>query len=253
MLDPVPFFHANNQDPEDRLQRDRAVLERLGAACACHARTAADGGKPMISRGPSVQQITHELMCAALRTALRSIVDPGRDDPRESDSMGDRAITTLYMIMMSHPVDRRGRCRSCRRPGALLGRRWRRCRVYGEANVWLHQPTEFLRSQLARELRLDDPLATCAPLSKLRPSSPPPSSPADSPEVPVHGRAGERPPPAPPWPTTGPDSVQSRQRAGDETQPPMPALTTLVIGGGYALGLLAATTRTRTIATGGVS
>lgn len=161
----------------------------------------------MISRGPSVQQITHELMCAALRTALRSAVDTDRDDLRELDSMGGRAIAALYMIMMSHPVDRRGRCRSCRRPGALVGRRSRRCRVYGEANVWLHQPTEFLRSQLARELGLDTP----PPVEDTTPGH-------------------HRPPP-----------------------PAMAALTTLAIGGGYALGLLAATTRTITSPTGGVA
>lgn len=200
--------------------------------------------------------------------------------------MGGRAIATLYMIMMSHPVDRRGRCRSCRRPGTLIGRCWRRCRVHGEANVWLHQPTEFLRSQLARELRLDapPPEADTTPghpsagdpddTAVLLPSidadpcnsrasiqapvvSPSASLPGGFPRsrwpVSVHGRAGKRPPPAPTWSTTGPDSVQPRQRAGDARQPAMPALTTLVIGGGYALGLLAATTRTRTIATGGVS
>jgi hypothetical protein len=57
---------------------------------------------------------------------------------------------------MAHSVDRRGRCRSCRRPGAVLGLRRRRCRVHGEARFCLQQPAEFLRSRLVCELGLTD-------------------------------------------------------------------------------------------------
>lgn len=52
------------------------------------------------------------------------------------------------MLLMDHPIDRRGPCGSCRRPGAVFGPRWRRCRVYGKANVWLHQPDEALLLRL---------------------------------------------------------------------------------------------------------
>lgn len=106
----------------------------------------------MARRGPSVQQTSHRLMCDALRGILRDAVDPGGGDRIPLGSIPCRAVASLYMLLLNHPVDRRGRCRSCRRPGAVLGRRWRRCRVHGEAALWLNQPTDFVDSQLAREL-----------------------------------------------------------------------------------------------------
>lgn len=39
--------------------------------------------------------------------------------------------------------------------GAMFGSRWRRCRVYGKASVWLHQPDEALLLRLlVHELEL---------------------------------------------------------------------------------------------------
>ncbi|MGH3907083.1 MAG: hypothetical protein ACRDTE_23345 [Pseudonocardiaceae bacterium] len=53
-----------------------------------------------------------------------------------------------------------GVCCSCRRPGAMVGRRRRRCRVYPVAQYWLHQPgTALLVSNLAAELGLSFPPA----------------------------------------------------------------------------------------------
>lgn len=47
----------------------------------------------------------------------------------------------------------RGRCRSCRRPGAVLGGARRRCQIRVTACYWLHQPDEtLLLDLLAREL-----------------------------------------------------------------------------------------------------
>ncbi|MGQ0778224.1 MAG: hypothetical protein ACT4NY_28090 [Pseudonocardiales bacterium] len=64
-----------------------------------------------------------------------------------------RACAALYSLVEGHPVDRRGRCRSCRRPGALLWWVRRRCRVRVEACFWLHQPDEtLLLDLLAQEL-----------------------------------------------------------------------------------------------------
>src|SRR5919107_563067 len=57
---------------------------------------------------------------------------------------------------MDHAVDRQGRCRSCRRPGAAFGLRRRLCRVHMKAEFWLQQPKEFLRSTLVRGLRVTD-------------------------------------------------------------------------------------------------
>lgn len=108
----------------------------------------------MGNRGRSVHQTSQHLNCETLRDALRSRRDSGRGDRSAIGSIPWRAVAALYMLLLDHPVDRRGRCRSCRRPAAVLGRRWRRCRVHGEATLWLRQPAEFLRSQLARELGL---------------------------------------------------------------------------------------------------
>lgn len=94
-------------------------------------------------------------MCDALRELLREAVDSGGGGGlMPFGSVPCRVVAALYMLLLNHPVDRRGRCRSCRRPGAVLGRRWRRCRVHGEAALWLNQPTDFVVSHLIRELGL---------------------------------------------------------------------------------------------------
>ncbi len=93
----------------------------------------------------------------ALRGVLVAAVESGPGGAGGIDSIQYRACAALYALLMAHPVDRRGRCRSCRGPGAVLGLRRRRCRVRGAARFWLlQQPAEFLRSQLACELGLTD-------------------------------------------------------------------------------------------------
>lgn len=115
----------------------------------------ADGvGVTPHGRNAAVHQTGNRLLRETLCEVLRSAVASHRGDRSSGGSVGYRAVATLYMLLMSHPVDRRGRCRSCRRPGAVFGRRWRRCRVHGEASLWLHQPTEVVESLLARELGL---------------------------------------------------------------------------------------------------
>lgn len=145
------------------------------------------------SRGPSVYQTSHEHLCAVLRGVLVETVQSGCRAAGGIGTAPCRAIAALYMILMNHPVDRRGRCRSCRRPGALLGLRRRRCWVHAEATVWLHQPTEFLRTQLAHELGLTAPPATLThpntPAVPV-PPLPPGVSRAGRPD-PDHGGAGE--------------------------------------------------------------
>ncbi len=101
-----------------------------------------------------MHQTSNRLLRERLREALRSAMDSCRDDPSSFESIQYRAAATLYMLLLSHPVDARGRCRSCRRPGVVFGRRWRRCRVHGEASLWLHQPIEVVDSLLTRELGL---------------------------------------------------------------------------------------------------
>lgn len=79
---------------------------------------------------PSTHQVNE-----ALRGALLAAVRPGPGAQEEIDSILHRAGATLYSLMADHPVNQRGRCRSCRRPGAVLGLRRRRCRVHGKAQM----------------------------------------------------------------------------------------------------------------------
>ena len=186
----------------------------------------------MARRGASVQQTSHRLMCDALRGVLQEAVDSGGGDRIAVGSVPCRAVAGLYMLLLNHPVDRRGRCRSCRRPGAVLGGRWRRCRVHGEAALWLNQPAEFLGAQLIRELGLNSSDDACAhetalassldnsdvlprmiaesddppPTPQSPAALPPPFLPGGFPRAgrpdPDHGEAGERP--ERPWLRRGP-------------------------------------------------
>jgi len=144
----------------------------------------------------SVPQISYDLMCRVLRRVLRDAVqgDAVQVGSGAAGGIGTvecRAVAALYLLLVDHPIDQRGRCRSCRRLGAVFGLRWRCCRVYVKAALWLRQPEEVLRRLLGDELGLvalappADPLPTSAV-----PSSPFP--PAGRPD-PDHGGAGDGP------------------------------------------------------------
>ncbi len=66
-----------------------------------------------------------------------------------------RVSVTLYALLIAHPLEHEGRCRSCRGPGAVFGRRYR-CWVHREASYWLRQPEEFLHSRVAQQWGLAD-------------------------------------------------------------------------------------------------
>ncbi|HEX2300049.1 MAG TPA: hypothetical protein VHH34_16315, partial [Pseudonocardiaceae bacterium] len=101
-----------------------------------------------------MQQTRHKLLREALHTVLRDMVHAGPDAAHGIVSVPSRAVAALYQVLLNHPIDRRGRCRSCRRPGTLFGRRRRRCRVYFDVVFWLHQPDpEMLLVHLRQELR----------------------------------------------------------------------------------------------------
>ncbi|MGH4000231.1 MAG: hypothetical protein ACRDTJ_22540, partial [Pseudonocardiaceae bacterium] len=87
-----------------------------------------------------------------MRSAVRAAMESEANDA--VGSMGCRASAALDALLAAHPVDRVGRCGSCRRPGALLGRRRRRCLIYLTVRYWLRQPDEVLRSHLANEPHL---------------------------------------------------------------------------------------------------
>ncbi|MGH3928980.1 MAG: hypothetical protein ACRDTF_03270 [Pseudonocardiaceae bacterium] len=107
----------------------------------------------MISKGPTVYQTSYGFLREMLRSVLWTIVESGSDTGDRMGSVRWRACAALYSLVEGHPVDRRGRCRSCRRPGAVLGRVRRRCQVRVSACYWLHQPDEtLLLDLLVREL-----------------------------------------------------------------------------------------------------
>ena len=131
----------------------------------------------MASNGPTVYETTYNLLREVLCDVLRAAVGSDRGVGRWTNSVPWRACAALYWLLESHPVDRRGRCRSCRRPGAVLGRARRRCQVRVTASYWLHQPDEqLLLRLLAHELEQGVPRTACtdpAVPSPLRGGDPP--------------------------------------------------------------------------------
>jgi hypothetical protein len=102
--------------------------------------------------GLSVPQAIHRVMSEALCCDLRDALESGSLDGSEIGSIRCRACVVLCLLLCDHPVDRRGRCRSCRRTGAVLGKRRRKCRIHVEASFWLRQPDDVVLRHLAHEL-----------------------------------------------------------------------------------------------------
>lgn len=108
----------------------------------------------MTSRGRSIEQTSHRLIRDALRETLRQAMRTNSGTAGGIDSIEGRATAVLYTLLLQHPIDQRGRCRSCRGATAMIG--LRRCRVHLTAHDWLlRQPDKAaLLSRLARELGL---------------------------------------------------------------------------------------------------
>lgn len=106
--------------------------------------------------GWTIDQTSHRLLCDALRETVHA--GPGALD--SPGSIRYWASAVLYMLLLDHPVDQRGRCRSCRRSGAMIGLRRRSCRVHAKASYWLlRQPDDTLLSHLANEVGEDSVLS----------------------------------------------------------------------------------------------
>ncbi|MGH3550403.1 MAG: hypothetical protein ACRDQU_20250 [Pseudonocardiaceae bacterium] len=81
----------------------------------------------------TIEQTRHRLICDVLRQAVAA----GPGAAGGIDSIRYRAAAVLYTLLLDHPLDRRDRCRSCRRSGALIGPRRRPCRIHLRASYWL--------------------------------------------------------------------------------------------------------------------
>lgn len=110
----------------------------------------------MISQSCTVDQTSHRLVCDELRGILRRAAQTGPGAVEGVDSMLYRVSAVLYLLLLDHPIDRRGRCRSCRRPGARIALRRRSCLINLRAGYWLlRQPNEaMLLAPLADQLGL---------------------------------------------------------------------------------------------------
>jgi hypothetical protein len=115
----------------------------------------------LIRSGPSVYQTSHALLRRLLHKILMDGVQAGCGAAGGIGSVPLRASATLYALLLAHPLDQQGRCRACRSPGAVFGRR-RRCWVHLQANYWLRQPEEFLHSRVTDEWRLANPSPSSA-------------------------------------------------------------------------------------------
>lgn len=104
----------------------------------------------------SVHQTSHDLLREVLRGELLAVVESEAGGGDASGSLHYRASAALYALLGAHPLDRHGRCRSCRRAGVVAGR-WRRvCRVYLAARFYLRQPDDVLLCHLGAELGQPD-------------------------------------------------------------------------------------------------
>lgn len=96
----------------------------------------------------TVEQTSHRLVCEALRETVRA--GPGAIEG--VGSIRYRASALLYLLLLQHPIDEHGRCRSC--PGVMTGLRARPCRIHFTASDWFlrYPDNALLLSHLAREL-----------------------------------------------------------------------------------------------------
>lgn len=112
---------------------------------------------PTTHQARSIYQSSYEFMCTMLGKVLAEGVRAGLGE----DGVGSvrcRVSGALYAVLQDHPVDERGRCRSCRRPGAVLTLRPQRCEVHREAHYWLRQPAWILVSRGSPGVAIGPPL-----------------------------------------------------------------------------------------------
>lgn len=111
-----------------RLPPAAIILGHGSADCA--------GVRPVTS-SQTVHQANYRLVCDVLRGVLRQLTQAEPGAVEKIGSIWYRASAVLYLLLLEHPIDRWGRCRSCRRCGPIVGLRRRPCRIYLKASYWL--------------------------------------------------------------------------------------------------------------------
>ncbi|MGH3936766.1 MAG: hypothetical protein ACRDS1_17590 [Pseudonocardiaceae bacterium] len=87
----------------------------------------------MTRKGRTIEQTSYRRVCDALRQAVAA----GPHAASGIEEIRYRAAAVLYTLLLDHPLDWRGHCRSCRRSGAMIGPRRRPCRIHLRASYWL--------------------------------------------------------------------------------------------------------------------
>lgn len=204
----------------------------------------------MKASGPTVHQTSYDLLCEVLKALLWEVVKSGAH--HQVGSVPFRASAALYALLMNHPVDRKGRCRSCRRPGALFGRQRRRCRIYRSAHFYLRQPREFLLSHLAAEMEFRipsspgphagtdrhetaeatsvDPDTDALPSVKVEPHIQEPPAVSPSPPLPGKFPRARRPDPDHGGAGENPDDPRLHRGPFDYQGPPRPGRPPVILG-----------------------
>jgi hypothetical protein len=98
----------------------------------------------VIRGGPSGYQASRDSLCQLLRKVLVDRAQAGQGATGWIGSVEGRAMVTLYSLLREHPVDQWDCCRSCRRPGSVVGLRWRPCQVHAKAALYLQRLDEVL-------------------------------------------------------------------------------------------------------------
>ncbi|MGH3830072.1 MAG: hypothetical protein ACRDRS_06400 [Pseudonocardiaceae bacterium] len=127
----------------------------------------------LVVRGdPWVYPRSYTFLCTMLRGVLSEGLHAGLGTEEGLGSPRCRFSGALYALLLEHPIDQRGCCRTC--PGGVFGLRARRCAVHLQVGYWLRQPDWLLYSRVADEWRVapQPPLVGAAPESAARPANP---------------------------------------------------------------------------------
>lgn len=96
----------------------------------------------------NVYQASYQRLRDVLHNAVTHAAHTSSDARDGVGSLGWRMVGALDSLLAAHPVDRRGRCQSCRR-SRFWKRHQRVCMVFQQAHYWLRQPAEQLPDHLS--------------------------------------------------------------------------------------------------------